>query len=295
VVLDDLNVEYELIFVTQQSAKADEKVLQQLSSKDRSVLGLSLSRDFGTQAKFRRGMELATKNACVLLKSDLEDPPELLREFVAAWKEGCQVVYAIQDLSRHSAIDRSARTLFYWLFERLSLVPLPRDASDFCLLEKRVVKSLLEFPERDFFLRGLRAYAGFIQRGIPLPSGASSGRLPEPFLNKIFRAKRGLLAFSSTPLNAMSFAALFLFLGSILLAATQIAVRIFWPALTPSGLTTTLLVIIFFGSVNLLAVGLIGEYLATVLEEVKARPHSILSQVIKDGQVRAASEMITNA
>jgi dolichol-phosphate mannosyltransferase len=236
-------------------------------------------------------MELATKNSCVLLDGDLQDPPELIEQFVEKWKEGYEVIFGRRVKREAPFYMQMAYKLFYRVFDRFSYVPIPHDAGDFSLMDKKVIRSLLQFPERDLFMRGIRAYAGYNQTGVDYVRpermfGVSTNNL----LKNIGWAKKGILSFSNTPLSILSFSGFALFIISVLLGATQILAKLIFPESAPRGVTTTLLTIIFFGSINLLAVSIIGEYIAKIFEEVKRRPHFIRRHIIRDGEIREASE-----
>ncbi|HZP83415.1 MAG TPA: NAD-dependent epimerase/dehydratase family protein [Chthonomonadaceae bacterium] len=288
-----LRIEYEIVFVNDGSPDDSEEVIRALSRSDRRVIGISHSRNFGAQAAFKSGMEIATKNACVLLDGDLQDPPELIEQFVAKWREGYDVVYGRQVQRPESVTLRLARRLFYRLFDAFSYLSLPHDAGDFALLDKRVVACLLQFPERDLFLRGVRAFVGFKQTGVDYtPSEPLPGARQNSLVRNFGWAKRGLLSFSNTPLTILSFFGSALFLLTLLLCLGQIVTRLLFPDATPKGLTTVLLSILFFGSINLFALGLIGEYIARIFEEVKQRPHFIRRSIIKDGEIRAAADSV---
>lgn len=286
-----LNIEHEIIFVNDGSPDDSEAVIRELSARDRRVIGISHSRNFGSQAAFRSGMRLATCNAVVLLDGDLQDPPELIEAFVAKWKEGWDVVYGRRVKREASLFMQWAYKAFYRIFDFFSYVPIPHDAGDFSLMDRRVVRSLLRFPERDLFIRGIRAYAGYRQTGVDyLRPERLFGVSTNNFLKNLGWAKKGILSFSSTPLNVLSFTGVSLFVLSTLLALLQVLIKILNPASAPRGITTTLLLIIFFGSINLLAISVVGEYVAKIIEEVKARPHYIRAAVIRDGELRAATD-----
>ncbi len=292
-VFQSLNIQHEIILVSDDGKPETEELIRSLSARDRDLIGLAHSRDFGPQAAFRSGMESASKNACVLLNADLQDPPELVEQFVEAWKAGSEVVYGRRIKSGEPFYIAAAQRLFYMVFNRFSYISIPHNVGDFCLMDKRVVRSLLQFPERDLFIRGLRAFAGFKQIGVDYARPPRSASLPSAggFFKSIHWAKRGILSFSNTPLSLLSLSGFALFVLSCLLGLSQLAIRLLSPESTPRGITTTLIVIIFFGSINLLAISILGEYLATIFDEVKNRPHSILRQVIKDGEIRAAAEV----
>jgi nucleoside-diphosphate-sugar epimerase/glycosyltransferase involved in cell wall biosynthesis len=284
-----LNIDFEIIFVNDCSPDDSEEVIRGISRNDRRVLGISHSRNFGSQSAFRSGMEIATKNACVLLDGDLQDPPELIEQFVELWRAGSDVVYGRRVKREASLFMQFAYKAFYRIFDFFSYVRIPHDAGDFSLMDKRVVEAILRFPERDLFLRGVRAFAGFKQTGVDY---IRPERMFGVTTNSLFKnldwAKKGILSFSNTPLNMMSFSGLVMLGVCTLLATVQIALRLFLPKSTPPGITTTLLTILFFGSLNFFGIGVLGEYLAKIFEEVKRRPHFIRRSEIRDGEVRSS-------
>lgn len=288
---EKIGVDYEIVFVNDNSPDDSEEVIRGLSRKDRRVVGISHSRNFGSQSCFKSGMELASKRACVLLDGDLQDPPELIEEFVAKWREGYEVVYGRREKREATLFMQLAAKLFYRLFDYFSYVPIPHDAGDFSLLDRRAVQWMLKCPERDLFLRGIRAFVGFRQTGVDYcrPKRAF-GVSTNDLAKNIDWAKKGILSFSNTPLNMLSFFGVALVLFSVFLAAVQIAGRLLFPELAPKGITTVLLCILFFGSINLLGIAVLGEYIAKIFEEVKRRPHFIRRSIIKDGHVRFAAD-----
>ncbi len=290
-VFDKLNIGYEIIFVNDCSPDESQAVIQELSAKDRHVIGITHSRNFGSQAAFRSGMEASTKNACVLLDGDLQDPPELIEDFVAKWRQGFDVVYGRRVKRDAPPLMSLAYKTFYRIFQAFSYVSVPRDAGDFSLMDRRVVRSLLSFPERDLFIRGVRAFVGFRQTGVDY---IRPERMFGVSTNNIFKnlgwAKKGILSFSNTPLNMLSAVGVILFTLSVLLALAYLGSRIIFPQWAPQGFTTLVIIVIFFGSINLLAASLIGEYIAKIFEEVKQRPHFIRRDLIRDGEIRSACE-----
>lgn len=288
---EKLNIEYEIIFVNDNSPDDGEEVIRAISRKDRRVIGISHSRNFGSQAAFRSGMEIATKNACVLLDGDLQDPPELIEQFVAKWREGFDVVYGRRVKREASLLMQMSYKAFYRVFDYFSYIAIPRDAGDFSLIDRRVVQWILQFPERDLFLRGVRAYAGFRQTGVDyLRPERMFGVSTNSVFKNIDWAKKGIFSFSNTPLNILSFCGVALFLLTLLLAAVQVGVRLLFPEMAPKGVTTVLLSILFFGSINLLGLAVLGEYIGKIFEEVKQRPHFIRRSIIKDGEIRVATD-----
>lgn len=289
---EKLKIEYEIIFVNDNSPDDTEEVIRAITRKDRRVIGISHSRNFGSQSAFRSGMEIATKNSCVLLDGDLQDPPELIEDFVAKWREGYDVVYGRRVKREASFFMRFATKAFYRVFDYFSYISIPHDAGDFSLIDKKVMQWMLQFPERDLFLRGVRAFAGFKQAGVDyVRPERMFGTSTNSLLKNIGWAKKGIFSFSNTPLNILSFSGVTLFVLSTILAMAQILSRLFFPELAPKGVTTLMLGLLFFGSLNLLGLSLIGEYVGKIFEEVKQRPHFIRRSIVRNGEVRSAAAM----
>ncbi len=284
-----LNIDYEIIFVNDGSPDESEEAIRAASAANPHVLGITHSRNFGSQAAFRSGMELAAKNAVVLMDGDLQDPPELIPEFVAKWREGFDVVYGVRTKREAAWYMQIAYKAFYRVFDYFSSVPIPHDAGDFSLIDRRVVKWLLACDERDLFLRGLRAYVGFRQTGVSYTRPERMfGRSTNNMLKNFGWAKKGILSFSRTPLDLLTFSGIALVVISAFLGGLQLLARLFYPELAPRGITTVVLLIMFFGSFTIFAVSLIGEYIAKIFDEVKARPTFIRRHLIRAGEIRKA-------
>ena len=284
-----LNIDHEIIFVNDCSPDESEEVIRGLTRNDRRVIGISHSRNFGSQAAFMSGLRIASKNSCVLLDGDLQDPPELIEQFVAKWREGHDVVYGRRIKREATLFMQFAYKAFYRVFDFFSYVRVPHDAGDFSLMDRRVVQAILQFPERDLFLRGVRAFAGFKQIGVDyVRPERMFGRSTNNLVKNLGWAKKGILSFSNTPLNMLSV------MGGGLLALTfvvmiaQVILKVLRPEWAPPGLTSVLLAVMFFGSLSIFSIAVLGEYLAKVFEEVKHRPLYIRRSIIRDGEVRAA-------
>jgi polyisoprenyl-phosphate glycosyltransferase len=289
-VFEKIKVDYEIIFVNDNSPDDSEAVIAEISRHDRRVTGISHSRNFGSQSAFRSGMEIATKNACVLLDGDLQDPPEVIEQFVEKWKQGYDVVFGRRVKRQASWLMQFSYKAFYWVFNKFSYLPIPRDAGDFSLIDRRAVEAILQFPERDFFLRGVRAYVGFKQTGVNYSRPERLfGVTTNNFFKNVEWAKKGILSFSYTPLSVLSTCGVLLFGLTIILGIVQLVLHILFPDAAPKGITTVLLAILFFGSVNLFALAVVGEYIAKIFEEVKQRPHFVRRAMIKNGEIRMVS------
>jgi dolichol-phosphate mannosyltransferase len=279
-----LGIDYEIIFVNDGSPDHSAEVIREISEKDPRVLGITHSRNFGSQMAFRSGMELSSKDGVVLLDGDLQDPPELIASFYEQWEKGYDVVYGRRikrDMPWHWEM---LYRVFYRLFALFSYVSIPLDAGDFSLMDRRIVHWLLQFPERDLFVRGIRAYVGFKQVGVDYirPErmfGVSTNNL----LKNIEWAKKGIFSFSNTPLTILTSTGVVMLAISILLAVIVAALRVVMPDIAPKGVTTLLIFILFFGSLNLFAIGLVGEYVSKILIEVKGRPRLIRAGLIRNG------------
>ena len=280
-----LGIDYEIIFVNDASPDDSAQVILDISAIDPHVIGISHSRNFGSQMAFRSGMELSTKDAVVLLDGDLQDPPELIEQFYARWKEGSDVVYGRRikrDMPWHWGLMYKA---FYRVFASFSYVTIPLDAGDFSLMDRRVVGWLLKCPERDLFVRGLRAYVGFRQTGVDyVRPERMFGHSTNNLIKNIDWAKKGIFSFSNTPLTMLTTAGVVSLALSTLAAIVVALLRILIPDIAPRGTTTLLIAVLMFGSFNLFAVGLVGEYVAKIMLEVKGRPRLIRAALIRHGQ-----------
>lgn len=280
-----IGINYEIIFVNDGSPDDSADVIRGISAKDPCVIGISHSRNFGSQMAFRSGMELSTKDSVVLLDGDLQDPPELIESFYAQWEEGYDVIYGRRvkrDMPWHWGIMYK---LFYRVFAMFSYVNIPLDAGDFSLMDRRVVGWLLNCPERDLFVRGLRAYVGFKQTGVDyVRPERMFGRTTNSFFKNIDWAKKGIFSFSNVPLTMLTTAGVISLALSTLAAIVVALLRAFTPDIAPRGVTTLLITILMFGSFNLFAIGLVGEYVAKIMAEVKRRPRLIRAALIRNGE-----------
>jgi glycosyltransferase involved in cell wall biosynthesis len=166
-VFEKMGVDFEIIFVNDCSPDNAKEVLADLAGRDKRVIVINHSRNFGSQSAFTSGMRIATGDAVVLLDGDLQDPPEMIESFYEKWEEGYDVVYGVRVKREATLFQRGAYKIFYRIFRKMSYVPIPVDAGDFSLIDRRVVNALNNLPENNRFLRGLRAWVGFRQTGIP--------------------------------------------------------------------------------------------------------------------------------
>lgn len=276
-----INVDYEIIFVNDCSPDNTSDVLQGLVQQDKHVTGIEHSRNFGSQSAFMSGMEISEGDAVVLLDGDLQDPPELIEEFYNKWQEGNDVVYG-QRVKRdgNKSLVRLYQ-VFYRIFRGLSYVPMPLDAGDFSMMDRKVVNELVKLPETDQFLRGLRAWVGFKQAGVPYTRPERMfGVTTNNWRKNLAWARKAIFSFSYVPLELLTYLGWSLTLFSFLAIILQI-ILYFTGFPVPHGITTIIVLILFFGGINMLAISIIGEYQAKILEEVKKRPKFIRRRIIK--------------
>lgn len=275
---------YEIIFVNDNSPDNSQEILEEICSRDTNVVAIKHSRNFGSQAAFSSGMEVSTGDAVVLMDGDLQDPPELIESFFQKWQEGYEVVYGKRIKREASFLMNFAYKLFYKVFSKLSYIAIPKDAGDFSLIDRKVVEHLIALPEKEQFLRGLRAWIGFRQIGVDyLRPERAYGVTTNNLWKNIWWAKKGIFSFSYAPLEFMSYGGLILTVLSLIAIIFQIFMKLMHPEI-PHGVSTIITLILFFGGVQLFGISILGEYLAKVLEEAKSRPKFIRDSVILKGK-----------
>jgi dolichol-phosphate mannosyltransferase len=279
----EIGCDYEIIFVNDNSPDNAKDVLAELAVRDPKTVVINHTRNFGSQNAFTSGMKIATGDAVVLLDGDLQDPPEMIAEFYPKWLEGYDVVYGERIQRQATRFLQFAYKAFYRVFRATSYVPMPLDAGDFSLIDRRVVDALNSLPENNRFLRGIRAWVGFKQIGVPyIRPERMFGVTTNNLLRNLDWARRGILSFSYAPLDIITWLALLTVGGSFLTAFIQILLRILYPDLAPRGFATLIVLILFLGGIQLLCIAIIGSYLAHIYDEVKRRPAFIVESILND-------------
>lgn len=292
-VFNRLGLDYEIIFVNDSSPDNSAEVIRSISAGNPHVIGITHARNFGSQAAFRSGMELASKEACILLDGDLQDPPEIIEDFVRKWREGADVVYGRRIKREMPVLLEACYRGFYRLFAAMSEVPIPKDAGDFSLMDRSVVYWMLQCRERDAFLRGLRAYVGFKQVGVDyVRPERMFGVSTNNWIKNIGWAKKAIFSFSRIPLHMLTAFGGIACIGTVGLAVLSVLIRVLSPESVPKGLTFISLLVMFFGSFSILGIGLLGEYIGKIFEETKARPAFIRRNLIVRGEVRPAEHRV---
>ncbi|NBX83749.1 NAD-dependent epimerase/dehydratase family protein [bacterium] len=288
-----IGVDYEIIFVNDRSPTTDENEIRNLCMTDHHTLGISHSRNFGSQSAFLSGIGIATGDAMILLDGDLQDPPDLIPEFFKRWQEGYDIVYGVRTRRETSWLMQVFYKLFYRIFRKLSDIEIPLDAGDFSLIDARVARELLKLPEKDVFLRGLRAWVGFKQTGVPYERPERMfGRTTNSFSKNIWWAKKAIFSFSMKPLYYIQGLGATFFAVSGLLTLLYLGFYFLSPESAPPGITTIILLILGIGGLQLLSISVLGDYLGKVLEEVKNRPRFIRSKIFQGKEVYETPDQV---
>ena len=277
----EVGADYEIIFVNDGSPDNAAEVLEELAARDPRVVVINHARAFGSQSAFTSGMEIATGDAVILLDGDLQDPPEMIPRFVEKWREGYDVVYGERVRREGPLYMQKFYKVFYRLFRRLAYVDVALDAGDFSLIDRRVVDAMNAMPETHRFLRGLRAWVGFKQIGIPyVRPERMFGTTTNSFRKNLGWARRAIVSFSYVPLDLITGLALVVVAASFLSLLVQVGLRVLAPSTAPKGLTTLIVVILFLGGIQLLCLAIIGSYLGHMYEEVKGRPAFVVESIL---------------
>ena len=277
----EIGADYEIVFVNDGSPDNAREVLAELAGRDPKVVVVNHTRAFGSQSAFTSGMRIATGDAVVLLDGDLQDPPEIIPQFVERWREGFDIVYGVRVERDTTAFMRRAYKLFYRLFRRLSYLSIPLDAGDFGLLDRRVVDALNGLPESHRFIRGLRAWVGYRQVGVPyVRPERMFGKTTNSLVKNIGWARRAIVSFSYVPLDLIAWLALLTVGVSFIGLVAQLVLHFADPSLAPKGFTTLIVGMLFIGGIQLLCLAIIGSYVAHIYEESKHRPPYLVESVL---------------
>ncbi|NEO50281.1 MAG: glycosyltransferase family 2 protein [Moorea sp. SIO4A3] len=279
-VMDQLG-EVELILVNDGSCDRSLELMRDLHQKDPRVCYLSLSRNFGHQIAVTAGLNFVRGQGIIVLDADLQDPPEIIPVLVEKWQQGYQIVYAQRtQRRRESWLKRFPAYLFYRLLRRLANVEIPLDTGDFCLMDRRVVDVLNAMPERNRYVRGLRSWVGLRQTSVSyIRDPRFAGEIKYTIRKSLALAVDALVSFSKVPLRIATYLGLLATAIALLMAGLVLYWRIFEPNSPVTGFATIMIAIFFLGAVQLVSIGILGEYVGRIYEEVKGRPLYVLSEV----------------
>jgi len=280
-VLQTLGEPYEVLFVNDGSRDESLSYLKNLSAADAAIKIISLSRNFGHQTAITCGLDHAGGDAVVLMDADLQDPPELIPQLIEKWRDGYDVVYAVREKRQGEGLfKRSTAALFYRVLRQLTQVDIPVDTGDFRLLSRRAVNAFQATRERSRFIRGLVSWIGYRQIGVPyVREERSVGETKYPFRKMVKFAIDGITAFSLAPLQVAMYLGLGVSFLSFLYIAYAICLKLFTDQTVP-GWTSLMVAVLFLGGVQLIALGIMGEYIGRVYEEVKQRPLYLIDERI---------------
>ncbi len=273
-VMAQVDVRYRLLFVDDGSADVTPAILEQLSQEDERVQFLSFTRNFGHQVALAAGLEHADADCVITMDGDLQHPPELIAELLSRWQDGYAVVLTVrEDDAQTPWLKRVTSRWFYHVINRMAGLSLAPGSADFRLLDRTVVDALRRCPERTKFLRGLINWTGFRSTNVTYrPQRRFQGDSKYSLRKMMAFAWDGVTAFSSLPLRVAFFLGLIISLGAFGYGFYAVAARVFWHTSVIPGWASITISVLFLGGLQLVFIGLLGEYLARVFDEVKARP-----------------------
>jgi dolichol-phosphate mannosyltransferase len=281
-IMQEINCDYEIVFSLDPCHDQTEKVILGLIEEDPKIKLLKMSRRFGQPACTLAGIYYCTGDVCVVIDVDLQDPPELIKEMVIKWKEGYQVVYA-QRISRkgETLMKRMVSYLGYWLIDRIAEVKIPRNTGDFRLMSRQVIEHIKRLNEHDAFLRGLVAYVGFSQTAVKYERDARfTGKSSyNKFLGSMTIGLNGILGFSKYPLHMISIFGVIISSFSFIIGMAYLILKLInydikW------GNPTLVILISFLSGIQLLCLGIMGQYFARIYDEIKGRPIFIVQKAV---------------
>jgi polyisoprenyl-phosphate glycosyltransferase len=280
-VMDTLEGQSELLLINDGSRDRSLQLIRDLHHQDPRVCYLSFARNFGHQIAVTAGLNFARGDIAIVLDADLQDPPELIPEMIAKWQEGYQVVYAQRTRRQQERwLKQLMAYLFYRVLTYLADVDIPTDTGDFCLMDRAVVDLLNAMPERNRYIRGLRAWVGFRQTAIQFErSPRFAGAVKYTFQKSFALAVNSLISFSRVPLRLSTYLGLVSAIFAIVMALLVLYWRLYQPQSPVTGFAAIAVAVFFLGSVQLLCLGILGEYIGRIHEEVKSRPLYTLAEV----------------
>jgi dolichol-phosphate mannosyltransferase len=290
-ICSEYGLDYELIFVNDGSKDRTPSMLDEFTIINDHVRAVHLARNFGHQAAITAGMNVARGDLIAIMDCDLQDPPEVLPRFLEKWREGYQVIFAVRRKRKEWFGKRFAYWSFYRLMRAISELDIPLDSGDFCLMDRSALTLLNSLPERQRFVRGLRTWVGLKQVGVEYERDARAAGVPQYTFRKLLKlAADGLVSFSSVPLKMVTRAAVAAFAMACVLSMWVMFVTIRdWDLASgavkaPRGWASLAIIVLLMGSLQLLSIGIIGEYLSRIFVEVKGRPTFMIGSIVERGR-----------
>ncbi len=279
--LSEPDEKFEVLFVNDGSTDDTFELLQRLVKTDKTIRIIDLSRNFGKEAALTAGLDMARGDVVVPIDVDLQDPPELIPQFVAKWREGYDVVNGVRvDRSSDTIVKRNSSRGFYRLFNRLSHTALPENVGDFRLMDRQVIEAIKRLPERNRFMKGIFAWVGFRTCEIPYTrTPRVAGKTSWNYWRLWNFALDGMFGYSTAPLRIWTYAGFLLALTSFLFGAFIIVKTLFYGIEVP-GYASLISVILFLSGIQIISLGVMGEYIGRIFLEVKKRPVYLIREVI---------------
>jgi polyisoprenyl-phosphate glycosyltransferase len=274
------DMDYEIILVNDGSTDRSFEIMKDIHANDEKVKVINFSRNFNQQMALTAGLDHAHGDAIVIIDDDLQDPPEIIEKMVEKWREGFKVVYGVRSKRRgESTFKLLTAKIFYRVVNRLSDIEIPIDSGDFRLLDRVVVNALRSMKEESRYLRGLVAWIGYSQCAVEYERAPRFAGTTNYNLRSLLRfAANGITSFSERPLYISVYIGAIVTIVSVLFLIAMIIVRLTAPQFTIAGWTSTIGVIIFFGGIQLISLGIIGQYIGRIYREIKGRPLYIISE-----------------
>jgi len=277
--IEQLDYDVEVILINDGSRDMSLDLMKQFHKEDPRFKVIDFSRNFGHQVAITAGIDFAMGDAVILMDADLQDPPELVPQLLNKWDEGYQVVYGIRKTRKEHIFKRMSYSLFYRILQQISAIPIPLDAGDFCLMDRVVIDTLKSMQERNRFVRGLRSWVGFHQVGLAYDRGERYSGEVKYTLPKLMKlALDGIFAFSYFPLQLASYTGFIISIISFLGILVYLYRKLFVGG-EPQGFPTLVILILFMGGIQLIFLGVIGEYIGRIYDEVKRRPNYVVREM----------------
>jgi dolichol-phosphate mannosyltransferase len=291
-VMDTTGEPWELVLVDDGSRDGSTEIMLRLHDNDDRVRPVIFARNFGHQIAVTAGLDFSRGAAVVIIDADLQDPPEVILDLIGRWKEGYQVVYAVRaEREGETWFKKFTASLFYRLIYRITDVKIPLDTGDFRLLDRQVVDVMKTMRERHRFLRGMASWVGYKQVGVPYKRAARfSGQTKYPFRKMFKLALNAITSFSYFPLQMATYVGFIAAGFSIIAIPIAAILRLVEGVRFLGGQATTLIAVLFFGGVQLISLGILGEYIGRIYDEVKGRPLYVVSYAPSEVQTKQLQE-----
>jgi len=283
--------DFEIVLTDNGSTDRTFALIKELAAHDSRLRAFRFSRNFGYQKSIYTGFTKARGAAAIDFDCDLQDPPELLGKFLEAWENGAHIVYGVRKTRQEGAFITFLRKTFYRVIHAISEENLPHDAGDFMLLDAAILKQLATIEDQTPYLRGTIFSLGFKQVGIPYDRKARKfGKSKFPFVKMLSLAIDGIISQSNLPLRLASYTGLLVAVLTLLGSAAYLLLKLIWGSSIPAGFTTTTLLILFSISMNAIFLGIIGEYIARIYNQVRKHPLTIIRESIENVRSKRDAE-----